>query len=382
LIANKDRNERLQQMLVDTKKVVMIGTSYDSKGGIASVVNAYRAAGLFDRWGIVYLPTHCDKDNLHKFLVVIKSYAVFTGLLARGQVGLLHAHVASRSSFLRKSMFILIAAAARRPVIFHLHGGEFMQYYHEECGALSKWFLRFILDHCAVIIGLSTSWRESLTGITNNRNVVCIPNTVSFQNQDTLQSPREPTTLLFLGRLERAKGIYELLEAIAKLSASFPKIRLLVGGDGNMKNVEAHAKKLGVQDRITLLGWVQGSQKEDLLARATLFVLPSYNEGLPMGVLEAMAVGLPVVSTPVGGIPHAVEDGVEGFLISPGNVDALCAAIEKLLLSSLLRQQMGEAAARKVRNQFAPNKVVPKIEALYFELGATPILETNVLNLS
>ena len=369
-------------MLIDTMKTVMIGTSYDSKGGIASVVNTYRAAGMFDRWGVVYLPTHCDKGNLHKFLIVIKGYAKFMGLLARGQVGLLHAHVASRSSFLRKSMFILLAVAARRPVIFHLHGAEFMQYYHEECGAVRKCFVRFVLDHCAVIIGLSRSWQANLVKITSNRNVICIPNPVSFQNRSALQLPREPVTLLFLGRLEKRKGIYQLLEAIAKLSPSFPKIRLLAGGDGDLKNVAEHAGQLGIQDRITLLGWVQGSQKEDLLARATLFVLPSYNEGLPMGVLEAMAAGLPVISTTVGGIPDAVEDGVEGLLISPGNVDALCAAIKKLFLSSQLRQQMGEAAVRKVRDQFAPNRVVPKIEALYGKLGATPILESNVVNLS
>ncbi|NOU10835.1 MAG: glycosyltransferase family 4 protein [Nitrospira sp.] len=367
-------------MLVDIKKVVMIGTSYDSKGGIASVVNAYRAVGLFDRWGVVYLPTHCDKNNVHKFLIIIKCYAKFVGLLARGRVGLLHAHVASRSSFLRKSMFIMLAVAARRPVIFHLHGAEFMQYYHEECGLLRKWFVRVILDHCAVIIGLSRSWQANLTAITNSRNVICIPNPVSFQKRNGLQPPRESSTLLFLGRLEKRKGIYELLEAITKLSSSFPEIRLLAGGDGRIEHVAAHAGKLGIQDRIALLGWVEGSQREDLFARATLFVLPSYNEGLPMGVLEAMAAGLPVVSTTVGGIPDAVEDGVEGLLIAPGNVDALCAAIAKLLLSSQLRQQMGEAAVRKVRDQFAPNRVLPKIEALYGQLGVTPILEPNVVN--
>ena len=197
---------------------------------------------------------------------------------------------------------------------------------------------------------------------------------------NTLRSPREPATLLFLGRLEKRKGIYQLLEAIAKLSPSFPQIRLLAGGDGRLENVAEHARQLGIQDRITLLGWVQGSQKEDLLARATLFVLPSYKEGLPMGLLEAMAAGLPVVATTVGGIPDAVEDGVEGLLVSPGDVDALCAAIEKLLLSSQLRQQMGEAAVRKVRDQFASNRVVPKIDTLYVELGATPVPETNVVN--
>lgn len=126
---------------------------------------------------------------------------------------------------------------------------------------MRKWFVRFVLDHCAVIIGLSRSWQANLTKITSSRNVVCIPNPVSFQKLNTLRSPREPATLLFLGRLEKRKGIYQLLEAIAKLSPSFPQIRLLAGGDGRLENVAEHARQLGIQDRITLLGWVQGSQK-------------------------------------------------------------------------------------------------------------------------
>lgn len=358
----------------------MVGPSFDSKGGIASVINAYRAAGLFDHWGILYITTHCDKNILHKLLIVIKSYIKFVALLAGGRIGLLHAHVASRSSFLRKSMFILLALAARKPVIFHLHGGKFVQYY-DEGSIVRKWLVRFILDHCAVVAGLSSSWQVNLTKITKNKNIVCIPNPILLQGPGKLLLAREPHTLLFLGRLQREKGIYELLDAMAKLSLQFLNIRLFAGGDGNSKELTEHACRLGIIDKITFLGWVQGSRKADLLARATVFVLPSYNEGLPVGILEAMAVGLPVISTTVGGIPDAVENGVEGLLIAPRNVDALVAAIAKLLRNPELRQQMGEAAVRKARDQFSSDKVIRRLETLYAKFGAMPVSAENLANL-
>ena len=369
-------------MPADPRKVVMVGPSFDARGGIASVVNIYRTAGLFDRWAIRYLPTHCDKTKLHKLVMVMKSYGEFVALLTRRKVAALHVHVASRTSFLRKSLFIMVSFAASRPVMFHLHGGEFMQYYHEECGVLLKWLVRFVLDRCAVVVVLSRSWQISLASITKNKNVVCVSNPVLFPMSSKLRSPRELCTLLFLGRLQREKGLYELFEAVTKLSPRFPDLRLFAGGDGNIKELTEHAGRLGIQGRITFLGWVQGDQKEDLLARATIFVLPSYNEGLPVGILEAMAAGLPVVSTAVGGIPDVIENGVEGILIPPRDTIALYMAMERLLLSPMLRQQMGESALRKVQNQFASDRVVPKIETLYAKLGAMPVPEEILSNLN
>jgi glycosyltransferase involved in cell wall biosynthesis len=331
---------------------------------------------------MIYLPTQCDKSKFHKLLIFLKGYGQFASLLARREVSALHAHVASRSSFLRKSVFIMSSFVAGKPVIFHLHGGEFMQYYAQECGPLRKWLIRFILDHCAVVVVLSRAWQVILARITKSRNVVCIPNPVLFQTPNKLRSPRESRTLLFLGRVKKEKGLYDLFEAVAKLSIQFPDLRIFAGGDGNIKELSEHAGQLRIQGRVTFFGWVEGDQKQDLLARATIFVLPSYNEALPVAILEAMAVGLPIISTTVGGIPDAVENGVEGLLIAPGNVDALVTAIAKLLLDPELRQQMGEAAVRKVRGQFSSDRIIRRIETLYTNLGAMPVSTEHPANLS
>ena len=98
-----------------------------------------------------------------------------------------------------------------------------------------------------------------------------------------------------------------------------------------------------------LLGWVNEAQRAEMLAAAHVFVLPSYNEALPMAMLEAMAAALPVISTPVGGIAEFVTDGDEGYLVSPGDVDALSQAMAALIESSARRQAMGERARDRIR---------------------------------
>ena len=133
--------------------------------------------------------------------------------------------------------------------------------------------------------------------------------------------------------------------------------------------MRVRAEELGIADHVELLGWVRGEDKERLLATAVLYVLPSYNEGLPVSVLEAMAAGLPILTTPVGGIPEAVTDGVEGFLVEPGDVRTLADRLERLLADADLARRMGVAARHKVEAAFSANAVVPQLEAMYAAMG-------------
>jgi glycosyltransferase involved in cell wall biosynthesis len=134
----------------------------------------------------------------------------------------------------------------------------------------------------------------------------------------------------------------------------------------------ARAAELGLSDDVEVLGWVSGAAKQRVLAEGTIYVLPSYAEGLPISVLEAMEAGMPVVATAVGGIPDAIEDGAEGFLVSPGDINSLVNRISQLLQDSDLRSRMGLAAKMKVATFFSPASVLPQIEALYRALGAVP----------
>jgi len=351
------------------RQLVMLGTAFDTKGGISSVVNVYRQHGLFERWPILYLPTHCDGSFLRKIFRVIRSLIVYMWLLAVGQVAIVHAHTASGSSFWRKSIFILLAYAARRPVIFHLHGGNFDAFY-ARMGQWRQRLIRFVLDRASCIIVLSTQWESWIHSASHNQRVVCIHNPVTVR--PLTEAPRNGYRLLFLGRMCRDKGTYDLLEVIANLGQRFPEAELFCAGDGEAQEVAARAQALGIWGRVKILDWVTGDAKNQLIETAGILVLPSYFEGLPMSVLEAMAAGVPVVTTTVGGIPDAVDDGVDGCLVEPGDKTMLERTLARLLEDHELQKRIGNAARQKIIERFSSNIVISKLEGIYTELNVAP----------
>ncbi|SFL84394.1 glycosyltransferase family 4 protein [Rugamonas rubra] len=352
------------------KKIVMIGTRFDTMGGISAVVNVYRAAGLFERLPIEYIATHCDGGAGAKLRILAAALWRFAGLLLRGQVGLLHVHVSRRASFWRKSVFFLAAFAFRVPAVLHLHSGAFHDFYERDCGAVKKRLVRYVFDHAAHVVVLSQTWKSWVASISGNRHITAIYNPVLLA-EPAGDEARVAGQTLFLGRLGHNKGSYDLLSAAAAVRAAQPglPLRLQLGGDGEVEQVRARAQALGIADRVDLLGWVSSADKAARLARAVVYVLPSYSEGLPMSVLEAMAAGLPVLTTPVGGIPEAVSDGVEGFLVAPGDVAALAERWSRLLADPALARRMGEAARRKVASTFSAQAVLPQLESVYLSLG-------------
>ncbi len=351
----------------------MLGTAFETQGGIAAVLQVYCRAGLFERWPIRYLATHTDRGVWRKLWRAGTALIRFTALLARRRVALIHVHGASAASFWRKSAFMLLAFATRRPVVFHLHGGGFSEFFHEHCGRVGKSLVRFVLARSARVIVLSPQWESEVRAMCPGARIVSIPNPVEVDDpsSDTLAG-RRAHDLLFLGRLEHDKGIFDLLEALQLLRTEFPSVRLQCGGDGDVIEVKRRAETLGLGSAVRYLGWVRGDAKQRLLASSTVYVLPSYYEGLPMGVLEAMAAGLPVVATSVGGIPGAITDGEDGYLVPPGDIAALTETIRRLLRDPHLRQAIGAAGRDRVSRDFATPVILPRLEAIYGELGATP----------
>ncbi|TCV83441.1 glycosyltransferase family 4 protein [Sulfurirhabdus autotrophica] len=356
------------------KKILMMGPSIHSLGGVASVVGGYVQAGLFDRWPIVYLETHVEGSKLKKLIIAIIALWKLLRMLLMGEVALLHVHTSDKVSFWRKFIYIIFVIMARRPIVFHMHAGTFLQFYKDHCGELAKVLVRFVLNRAAYVVALSSQWKANLLSIVPDANVVCIFNSVTIPPERTvLPQQKRQRVLLFLGRLGQGKGTYDLLEAVARIRNLFPDVELRCGGDGELEKVVERARELGLEGNIKILGWVKGEQKQLQLDEAAIYVLPSYYEGLPMGVLEAMAAGVPVITTTVGGIPDVIETSVDGLLIEPGDVDALAVAIEMLLGNADLRTAMGVAAKEKIVERFSAERVLPHLEEIYLQLGAVPV---------
>ena len=359
-----------RQARLQGRRIVILGTYSGGCGGVAAVLAGYAKAGLGAGKRVQYLATHVSGSRSRKAWQFARALVNFGHALLRRDVALVHAHAASRSSFYRKSVFLLLARLFRIPVLLHLHGGEFERFYADESSPLAKRYIRWIMRGCDRVVVLSNSWHRFMVRLVDAQRLITISNGV-----DMPLSPNSPPdaaghVILFMGRLSPAKGFTDLLHAVTDLNGAGYQVDLWAAGDGDLAAAAKQAEGLGIASRVRLLGWLGPGQKQDALARATVFCLPSYAEGLPMALLEAMAAGRAVVATPVGGIPEVVIHEETGLLVAAGDRDGLQNALNRLLRDPALRQRLGAAAQAHIRSQFDVNNSVKAVEALYTELGA------------
>lgn len=348
-------------------RIVMLGTSFETHGGISSVVNAYRAAGLFARWPIDYVQTHCDGSRFAKGSCAIGAFFSMLFLVCRHPRAVVHVHAASRASFWRKAVLMTVARIAGWPIVFHLHGGGFARFYEKECTPFQRRIVRRFLDDAACIITVSERWQAWMRSITPNPRVATIANPVVLPQ--SVPAVRNGALVTFLGRIEQGKGVFDLIEAVNEVRATIPTIRLECAGDGDIEGALRHVAVRGIRANVHFPGWISTRRREELLARATVFVLPSHAEGLPMSLLEAMAAGCPVIATDVGGIPDIVSDGVNGLLVPAGDRDALALALHRLLIDRELAARLGGAARETIRRRFTTEHALERLDQIYSGLG-------------
>lgn len=356
------------------RSVLMVGTDLDGMGGVRAVVRGYLDGGLFKRYPCVYVASHRAGNAWVKIFTALKAWVRVAILLRKLDAPLVHVQTASRGSFWRKAVVCLIARAARRPYIVHLHGGGFARFYERESGPVGRLVIRGTLAHAALVIALSGEWRERLLEICPTARVEVLHNAVAIPDAVRARRPQEhEPSLLFLGHLLPDKGVYDLVKAFTRVAGQFPRLKLVLGGIGHIEAVRELASELDVRERVELPGWLGPENKSAALAASTIFLLPSYHEGMPMALLEAMSWGLPVITTPVGGIPQIVTDQINGLLVAPGDVPALAAAITRLLHDPALRDRLGNAARTTIETRFSLREALAKLSGIYQRFGLSVI---------
>lgn len=359
----------------------MVGPSMALRGGMTEVVRSYAAKGIFETWPARYVETYQGsaprggfwrKPGIRGLSTQLRAWlpALYrvAALLGQGRVALVHVHGATHGSFWRKSGICALASFFRVPYVLHLHSGKFHDFYTRDCGYLARAWVRKILRDATRIIVLSRQARDEVHNIEPGARITIIRNPVNAPN--CLGPLRKPgRTVLFLNWLVGHKGIYDLLGAIPEVLRAVPEARFVLAGAGEIDAIRQLVSSLNIEEAVELPGWVEGSKKDELLRAADIFVLPSYFEGMPMGVLESMAHGIPVVATSVGGVPDVIEDHVNGLLVEPRQPQALAGAIIALLTDDALRSRLREAAHDEVRRRYSPESVIADLGMLYRELG-------------
>lgn len=336
-----------------------------AKGGMRSVVEAYQRDGLLDQEDVRLIASYVDGSVVTRQLVLLRALAAYIWCLLTKRVELVHAHAAMRGSFWRKGLFTSLARLFGVPVILHLHGSEMKPFYESQRPILQR-LIRRHLEKATRVIVLSESWREFVGRIAPAAHVVIVPNYVVVPPaaNDGEQSPQD---ILFLGLIGPRKGTFDLIPAFAEVASVYPDAKLTIGGNGEIEQAKNLISSLDLDGRAKLAGWVGLEAKERLLRSSGIYVLPSYNEGLPMSVLEAMAAGLAVITTRVGGIPELITDGVDGLLIEPGDREGLKRSLLALLEDDQLRQRLAKAGRSRVKEKYSDEAILPLLRQIYRE---------------
>jgi glycosyltransferase involved in cell wall biosynthesis len=277
---------------------------------------------------------------------------------------IVHIHFTYRGSFYRKAVVLALARAfGIRRIILHCHSHGFPEFYQRH-SALARAFIRRVLRSADLLIVIAEPWGKFFRAICPEISLRVLHNPVECPTSIPDVDQRKPV-FLTLGVLGKRKGTYDILRAVPQILEAYPTVEFWLGGDGEVEEVQALLADAPWGGRVRLLGWVKGTEKHTCLGAASVFLLPSYAEGLPVAVLEAMAYGLPVITTPVGGIPDAVINEETGVLVHPGNVPALVDACLGLLDDPGRRRRLGSAAHRYAAEHFAVGGILARLYQTY-----------------
>ena len=351
-----------------------IATDIEGQGGIASLLNVYRDSMFFKDNNVRLISTHSTNNRLGFVgLFFIYLLAVFKLIFyfVFYKVGLVHVHMASEGSYLRKALLVRLIKRIGGKVILHLHGAEFRGFYANKCKDYYKKHIRDTFEMSDCVIVLSTHWLD-WAKLTFNKyeHFKIIYNAVPKLNLKRDQL--ELGLITFLGRINQRKGVEDLIRALPIVHLECPHARLVLGGDGSTKVYQALTAKLGITDSVEFLGWVSEPKKSNLLAMADVYCLPSYNEGFPMGVLEAMSANIAVVSTYAGGIPDAITSEKEGILVEAGHIETLAKALIKLIKDRKCNHVYANSACEKFNRCFSIAAVLPQVQEVYDQLNQSP----------
>lgn len=359
--SNEKINNVIDEFITKNNKirVLMCCSDFSVKGGMVSVAKNYVNYKNWKKTEIIYIPTHIDGNVIKKVIFFLFAYVKIFILCFFSKFDIAHLHVAERGSMKRKLMIMKTCHFFKKKVIMHHHGGFFDNEY-EKMNYKDKEKIRKMLESADLNIVLSQSLINSLKEKAPNSKVDYLYNAVYIYSSNLYNLNAK--NILFLGKICKEKGIYDLLDAIAKIDKVLDKnTKLYICGEESDTNVRNYIKKLGIENRIKKIGWINNQEKQQVFSDCYVNVLPSYYERLPMTILESMSYGIPSITTNIASIPEVIQNEYNGFLIKPGEVDKL----GELLLKKKEINKVSKNAYNTIKEKFQMKYNVEKLEKLY-----------------
>lgn len=347
-------------------RILMTGDYYKNNhpGGISAVISYWSAH--FEN--LQYYPIYKSGGRLTKGWWFLTSYArLLLRMASDPRVKIVHQHTAADGSFWRNSQITRLCKAFGKKVIMHVHASRFKDFFNEASPKQKEQILK-TLNSVDLLIVLSESWMEWFSSIGISKSMMTVlhnitPEPVSVPDAAVKDGK---THFLFMGEIGPRKGVFDILKAIAEhREQAEGRMELRIGGNRNEKQLLETIAAGRLEDIVRFEGWVSGEKKLQLLNWADVYILPSFNEGLPISILEAMSHGCPIISTPVGGIPEVVTDN--GILVTPGNSDEIWEAMYAYVSDPSRIEAEGKTSLEAVRS-YLPKSVMAHLREIYLKI--------------
>jgi glycosyltransferase involved in cell wall biosynthesis len=367
---------------VNRSVVLITGPSLSAMSGVSTHVNLLLGTALADEYEMVHFQAGSEgrtEGRVGRWLRLLASPLTLFATIVFRHVSVVHINTSMvPRAYWRDLAYLLVAKLLRARVLWQVHGGKMPQDFFAGSATLTR-FLRWTLGLPDAVVVLAKVEHEAYRRFLPDQAVLVMPNAIDYRpyaGVPTVRSREEyPLRLVYVGRLAREKGLYETFQAIRLAAELGVDARLAIGGGGPEEpRLRRYAQALGIASRITFAGPVFGKDKVKLFAQADVFLIPSYSEGLPYALLEAMAAGIPVIATPVGAIPDVVSHGTHGFLVPARDGKALAEAIAALGANRDQLTWMSRACRRRVRAAYGIDRLAADFSQRYAELCSAGVV--------
>lgn len=360
-------------------RVLMIGPAPDVPGGVG---NWTRLILSNPPEGVTYemIPTIVGRTSVEAYRGLNARYlvGVATNLLyfmkalkkivhrtRKESFDLAHINFSINGSAFRKEIVARRLLRVGVPYILHARAPRFDEFYSKLPSVYKKRFTLFFRRSSGLIILCSSSYDFYSSLFGRKEKIFHLIHPTPLPDELPARDYGTTLRLLFLGRMDQRKGPDRVLQAVSLLPADVcAQVEVWMAGDGDVESVRQLAVSLGLSHQVHISDWIDPSTRDQWLRDAHVMILPTRAEGAPMSLLEGIAWGLPVISSPVGGIPDFITDGQEGFLVPPDDIPAISQAIQRFVEDRDLLREMGRRARLRAES-LSLDKYRERLKAVY-----------------
>lgn len=335
-------------------KVLFVATSRQTMGGITSVLKRYEKMGMWNKYRCAWLETQVNKGIALKLLYMLKAYITMLFIVPRYDI--IHFHTVPGRSITMQMPVFLYSLIWRKKTIIHIHvGNQLLDYKNDR-------MFKYVLDKATKVVVLANVLKDLMKEHYNiDAGVLYNP----IEEQEKRDAGNIEKSIFFAAYLTMNKGYDTLLKAFKEVTEKHPDWKLILAGSGETENAKRLINELGIEKNVEQHLWLNKEQMSEFYKKVSIYCIASKQEGFPMSFLEAGSYGIPIVTTPVGGLVDIIENEKNCMVFDYGNHTVLAQQICKLIEDNSLQNEISRNIILVVKEKFSISAIDKEIQKLY-----------------